>query len=243
MLCLITERYGKAARSAALQKGGIMDSTPLARKSIWRMTFDVLTFRFRAEDILAFDYRHLLFGLATTWIVGIGRAWHNPRMEAFQHWGLGSLGVMIGIALLIYLIILPLRPGRWSFFRVLTFVSLTALPGLVFAYPYPSGDTRAWLLLIVSAWRVALFSVFVARYTIMKTSRKVIGILLPIGLIVFCLTILDLQHVVLDLMGMGKPSPEDASYGLINTLTMLSVLGSPLLVGWYLTEIERARYS
>ena len=48
-------------------------------------TFCLLTFRLTREEFLAFDYRHFIFGLICTWIVGIGRNWDNPEASLLQH--------------------------------------------------------------------------------------------------------------------------------------------------------------
>ena len=37
-----------------------------------------LTFRASRDELLAPDRRHLAFGLACTWVVGMGRYWDDP---------------------------------------------------------------------------------------------------------------------------------------------------------------------
>ncbi|HEY3379781.1 MAG TPA: hypothetical protein VGL77_20085 [Armatimonadota bacterium] len=210
----------------------VIDTLP--SKNVFRMTFDILTFRFTGEDCAGFNYRHLLFGLFTSWLVGIGRSWHNPRVAEFQHWGLGSLGVVLGIALLIYLIAWPLRPQRWSFFTVLTFVSLTALPGAVFAVPYASGDVRALLLFILSVWRVGLLGVFICRYSGLKPFSRFLSVWLPCGVTLIGLTLLNLQRATFAIMGRELPTPDNASYELMILASLLSFWITVVLLLVYL---------
>lgn len=206
-------------------------------KNVFRMTFDILTFRFTAEDCDSFNYRHLLFGLFTTWLVGIGRAWHNPRVAEFQHWGVGSLGVVVGIALLIYIIVWLLRPEHWSFFNVLTFVSLTALPGAMFVYPYPSGETKALLLLILSVWRVALLGVYIVRYSELEAKYCFYSIYLPCGLTLVGLTMLNLQHATFAIMGHAPSTPDNTSYEWLLLLSILSFFPTCIIFISYLIEV------
>jgi hypothetical protein len=54
-----------------------------------RTTFRILTFRASRQELEDLDRRHLCFGLARTWIVGIGRWWDDPGARLLQHLGLG----------------------------------------------------------------------------------------------------------------------------------------------------------
>ena len=63
----------------------------------------VLTFRISREELLKLNRRHLAWGLAWTWIVGIGRWWDDPGARLLQHLGLGSV---------IYIFVLSLKQSR-----------------------------------------------------------------------------------------------------------------------------------
>ena len=95
----------------------------------------VLTLQFTRDDLAGLGPRHLVYGLAMTWAVGLGRYWDHPLPYAFQALGLGSPAVMAALGLLIYAVLWPLRPARWSLLHLYTFLSLTSLPALLYAIP------------------------------------------------------------------------------------------------------------
>ncbi|HWN11147.1 MAG TPA: hypothetical protein VNO50_18050 [Pyrinomonadaceae bacterium] len=70
----------------------------------------LLTFRLTREEFLHFNYRHLAFGIACTWLVGIGRWWDDPGAHLLQHLGIGSIVYIFLLALLLWLIVWPLKP-------------------------------------------------------------------------------------------------------------------------------------
>src|SRR5687768_8039418 len=92
----------------------------------------LLTFRLSHDDYLRLDRRHLGFGLATTWLAGIGRYWDHPDAHLLQYAGLGSVVYVVVLSLFLWLLIWPLRPANWRYERVLTFVTLTAPPALLY---------------------------------------------------------------------------------------------------------------
>jgi hypothetical protein len=72
----------------------------------------------------------------------------------------------------------------------------------------------------------------------------VVGTLLPLTIIVVSLSILNLEHVVFDLMGgisPGEVSANDTAYGIVFLLSMASFLASPLLLIAYVLYIYDAR--
>jgi hypothetical protein len=62
----------------------------------------VLTFRKPSPDIASSWQAYLAFGLAFTWIAGVGRYWDSPRAELWQHLGFGSLAYVFVLALIIW---------------------------------------------------------------------------------------------------------------------------------------------
>jgi len=98
---------------------------------VLRLHLRVLTFLATEKELLALDRRHLAWGLFCTWLVGVGRWWDDPGARLLQHLGLGSVIYVFSLSALLWLLTWPLRPKNWSYFRVLTFVSLCSAPGLL----------------------------------------------------------------------------------------------------------------
>ena len=193
------------------------------------------------RGFLDLDSGYLIFGLGCTWIVGVGRYWDDPRAALAQHLGLGSVIYIFLLSLLLWLVIWPLRPMNWSYGKVLTFVSLTSVPAILYAIPverFLSMETarsvNAWFLAVVATWRVGLLILFLKRYAQLDISRIIVATLLPLTLIVTILTALNLERAVFDLMGglrEGRGTSNDTAYMILNVLTFFSILlFIPLLV-------------
>jgi hypothetical protein len=211
-----------------------MEKTKTAWKSVPRTTARFLSFRSTREEMLSFGRKHLALGLFCTWLVGMGRYWDNQRVSLIQHLGIGSIVYIFALALLLYLIVLPLRPKDWSFFRVLTFVSLVSPPAVLYAIPVErffdldnANSINAVFLGIVAAWRVALLVFYLRRFAALEWFKVVTVTLLPLTLIVITLTILNLDRVVFDLMGGISPtrrSGNDDAYSILFLLSLFSFL-------------------
>ena len=194
--------------------------------------------------MLHFQRKHFVAGLIGTWLAGIGRYWDDPGASWLQHAGFGSVIYIFLLALFIWVIVLPFRVPNWSYFHVLTFVSLTSFPAIFYAIPvekYTSIGTanaiNAWFLAVVAAWRLALFCFFLSRFTRLSPGNIFTVTLLPVCLIITTLTILNLHRVVFDIMGGRRdPNPHDTSYGILMILTVISaVLVIPLLINYVLS--------
>lgn len=202
----------------------------------WRL----LTFRQPSAAIATHWRAYLVFGLACTWLAGVGRYWDNPRAHLIQHLGLGSVIYAVCLALVLWLLIWPLRPKRWSYRNVLIFVCMTALPALLYAIPVErfmsmeNAQTANLLFLaVVALWRVVLLQVFLRRVAELPKSVAVIATVLPLALIVVSLTALNLEHVVFAFMSGMEPeqiSANDSAYVVVFLLSSLSILLSPLLL-------------
>jgi len=211
----------------------------------------VLTFRRPAGAIGEHWRRYVAVGSFFTWLAGVGRYWDNPRATWWQHAGLGSVAYVFLLALIVWLMLLPLRPRRWSYASVLTFITLTSLPALLYAIPVEqfmslqrAQVVNAWFLAIVATWRVLLMVVFLRRVAALSGAAIVVGSLLPIVLIVVTLTALNLEHVVFSIMAGVRPedvSGNDRAYGVVTMLALLSVLAAPFLGAAYLWLVYRAR--
>lgn len=211
----------------------------------------LLSFRRMGPGVRSHADAYLGFGLAMTWLAGIGRYWDNPRAELWQHAGLGSVAYVFSLALVLWLLILPLRPRRWTYRNVLLFVCLTSPPALLYAIPverFMSGEAalaaNAWFLGIVASWRVALLLVFLKRDAGLRAWEAVVACLLPLALILVSLALLNLEHVVFNLMSgirAEDQSANDAAYGVVVLLSLFSFVASPLLAIGYLWLVFHRR--
>ena len=162
----------------------------------------------------------------------MGRYWDNPRVGIIQHLGVGSIVYIFALSFFLWLLVWPLRPQHWSYQRVLTFVSLVSLPALIYAIPVEkvfsletANSINVWFLALVALWRVALLGFFLKRLAGLRPFPLAVVTLLPLVLIVFTLAQLNLEKVVMDLMGGRQhPSPNDAAYGVLFLLALLSTL-------------------
>ena len=205
--------------------------------------FRLLTFRTPSPAIRQNWPAYLAFGLFCTWLAGIGRYWDNPRAHLWQHLGLGSVAYVFSLALLLWLLLLPLRPTNWSYRNVLLFVTLTALPALLYAIPVEmfmpldaAQRLNAGFLLIVAAWRVALLFVFLRRVGGLGGLAIFVAGLLPLVVIVSALALLNLEHVIFSIMAGIRDesrSGNDAAYGVVIMLSMFSLMSAPFLLGLY----------
>ena len=201
--------------------------------------FRLLTFRATGPGPAEHRSRYLALGLSVAWLAGIGRYWDDPRAEAWQAVGLGSVVYVFCLAALLWILVLPLGARRWTYGNVLLFTAMTAPPALLYAIPVErflsAGDARAanaWFLGVVAAWRVALLAVFLRRTGGLDAVSVFVGTFLPITLVVFALAWLNLEHVVFRMMGGLRPdeaSANDDAYGIVITLAFLSIVAAPLL--------------
>lgn len=216
-----------------------MTADPRSFRAVVSTTARLLTFRATRDELIHLNNRHLLFGLLCTWIVGVGRYWDNPRVGLLQHLGIGSVIYIFVLALLLWLIIWPLRPEGWNYLRVLTFISLVSPPALLYAIPlqyFTSIDTantvNTIFLAVIATWRVALLIFLLSRLGRLDPFSIIVGSILPLTLVVVTLAILNLERVVFDVMrGFIEPSINDQSYGVLIVLTYISFFAFiPLLL-------------
>jgi hypothetical protein len=207
--------------------------------SIARTIFRLLSFKITREEMLTFDRRHFIAGLIGTWLVGIGRYWDDPGARLLQHLGLGSVIYIFCLAAFIWLIVLPFKPASWTYFNVVTFVSLTSFPALLYAIPVErffsiaiATKMNVWFLAIVAAWRLSLLFVFLRRFARLPTHLVATTALLPVCLIVTTLSILNLERVVFNIMGgLREPNSNEGAYTVLLILTVISaILVLPLLI-------------
>lgn len=204
----------------------------------------ILTFRASREELGGLHRRHLMCGLAATWIVGMGRYWDDPNAYLLQHLGLGSVVYVFALSGILWLLVAPLGPTDWQYQKLLTYVTLTSPPAILYAVPvermYELGTARslnAWFLAIVAAWRVALLVIYLVRAARLPWYSVVVGTLLPLTVVITTLSILNLEHAVYDIMaGMRDGgTANDLAYSVLLALTFLSsMLVIPLLATYSL---------
>lgn len=192
-----------------------------------------------------------LLGLSFTWLAGVGRYWDSPRAHLWQHLGVGSLAYVFILAFIIWALLIPLKPDRWSYRNVLIFITLTSPPAILYAIPVErfmpldsAQSTNVWFLAVVATWRVALLAWFLRSIARLSGAAIVVSTLLPIALILVALTILNLEHVVFDIMAGIKPeesSPNDTAYFVVMVLAWLSIMALPILLVLYAWLAYRAR--
>ena len=212
-----------------------------------RTQFAFLAFRPIRISLRENFWRWFTFVLLVTWLAGIGRYWDHPSADYWQYAGIGSVVYIFCLSLLLYVIVWPLRPSNWTYRGVLIFVGLTSLPALLYAVPIERAvdlktaqSINAWFLGIVAVWRVALL----IRYLL--TSARLhwivvvtVSVLLLSGIVV-TLTLLNLEHVVFDLMAgirEENASPNDTAYVIVLSLAFLSLWAFPVALVLYLGAI------
>jgi len=212
---------------------------------------DLLLFRRFRPDLHAHYRAYLLYGLVVTWIVGMGRYWDNPKAIWWQTAGLGSVVYVFVLATLLWALIAPLKPVRWRYREVLLFVTMTSLPAWLYAIPVemfmpmPRAQlTNSIFLAIVATWRVILLVLFLKRGAGLTGWAIVVAACLPLSLIVFSLGVLNLDHVVFNIMagngGQAVQSGNDGAYVIVFMLTLVSMITMPFWVAGYLILVIRA---
>jgi hypothetical protein len=219
--------------------------------SITKDALRVLTFRQPSSEVATEWRAYLAFGLFFTWLAGIGRYWDSPRADLWQHLGLGSVAYVFVLAFIIWALLVPLKPARWSYRSVLIFITLTAPPAILYAIPVErfmslgaAQSANAWFLAVVATWRVALLVWFFRSIARLSGLAIVVATLLPLTLIVVTLTMLNLEHVVFNIMAGIKPeerSPNDTAYVVVVVMAFFSLMAAPFLLAAYGWLAYRAR--
>jgi len=219
------------------------------RESLGRLA-RVLTFRFNSADILEFGRMDLALGLAFTWLAGMGRYWDDSRAGIAQQLGVGSIIYVFALSGVLWLIVRPLSQRECSYVRVLTLVTYTAPPALLYAVPVElfadlktGNQLNLGFLLVVSLWRVSIFWIFVRRFTGLNAALATVVTLLPLGGIFLTLVNLNLHHVIFDIMGgirQADRSVHDQSYKFLFLVTLLAVpVSVTCLLVWIIAVIGR----
>ena len=212
---------------------------PATLKGVAADAVRLLTFRSTREELARFGRLHLAFGIFCTWVVGMGRYWDDPRANLAQHLGVGSVVYVFALSLVVWVIVLPLRPARWSYLNVCAFVALVSPPAILYAIPVErlftletAARLNVWFLATVAAWRVALLVFYLRRQAALDWVEVTVAGLLPLAAIIVTLTFLNLERVAFDIMaGIRGTTANDRAYAILVSLTILSfLLIVPLMV-------------
>ena len=186
-------------------------------------------------------------GVVFAWIAGLGRYWDHPSAHIWQYMGLGSVIYIFVLSALIWILALPLRPDRWSYLSVLTFVGLTSPLAWLYAIPVErfvpistAVTANVLFLAIVAMWRVALYVYFLRVIAKLSGAKVFVLTLLPLTGIIFALAALNLEHAVFEIMaGLETERTEsevihDGVYFFVLALGVVSVFAAPILFLLYL---------
>jgi hypothetical protein len=195
----------------------------------------IIAFRATHEELRNLGYSDLALGLLLTWLVGVCRWWEDPGASLSLRLGVGSVVYVFALSLLLWAIIWPVsRNARPSYRNVLTFICLTAPPAFLYAVPVrtlydlpTSQQFRVWCLAIISIWRVALLAFYLIRRVRLSYISAANVTLFPLTIIVVTLSILNLERVVLNIMGGIDPANitvNDEAYSVLIFLSLLSFL-------------------
>jgi hypothetical protein len=219
-------------------------------KEYLRRIARILTFRVTAGDLERLGLADLAVGLVMTWLVGMGRHWDNPRASPLQHLGVGSVVYVFVLALYLYLVVAPMRPERWGYRRLLTYVALTSPPAALYALPVErwlsltsAAVANVWFLAVVAAWRVAMYAVYLRRWAGLRGYAQFCAAVLPLVLLVAALAALNLDHVVFRIMAglRDDHTANDLAYLVLLALTWFSIFFSPVLLVMYVVAVVTRR--
>src|SRR5262252_6092384 len=218
--------------------------SPRAWLAVFRTMLRLIFFRVSQAELRQLTWRHLLVGLLSTGLMGAGRYWDKPGLGLVPHLGIGSVVYVFVLAFILWLIIWPLRPRYWSYFRIVTFVTLVSPLAIIYAIPlekFCDRDTAQVIdsrfVMIVVAWRIALLFFFLRRLAELEWLAILSATLLPLSLFGIGLTFLHLDKIVSDVMRRIEWSPIDTSYALLMILSWLAMLLFNPLVICYLFMI------
>ncbi len=226
-------------------------SGALTARELVRTQLRFLLFRPIHVDLRRQFWPWLVFVFLVSWAVGVGRYWDHPAAASWQYLGAGSVAYVLCLAVLIYLVVWPLRPDNWQFRSVVIFVGMTALPAILYAIPVEklvqlrtAQLINAWFLGIVAAWRVALFVRYLLTYPKLGWFLTITVTVLMLSGIVASLSLLNLEHVVFDLMAgirAEDASAHDTAYLVVLTLTVFALYAFPVALILYVAGIVSRR--
>lgn len=173
-----------------------------------RMQWKILTLTASREDLLSLGDDHLSWGMVWVWLAGIGRTWDNADAHIFLKTGLPSVMYVLALAFFLWIFIGCLRPRNWTYKRLVTFIAMTGMPGLLYAIPLEmmlppaaAADGNSLLLLLVAVWRVLMLGSFLSKTADLSLVRSLVALFLPLTAIIVLLIGLDRFEKTFGVMG------------------------------------------
>lgn len=214
-----------------------------SQPSLPKFWLRLLTFRASAVDYASLDRGHLIVGLTLCWLVGFGRYWDDTRATFLQHTGIGSVIYVFVLAAVMWLVVKPVAPQRFTYTGILTFITLTSPPAALYAIPVEKWMTleaanamNLRFLGIVALWRLVLWMHYLRRLGQFSMGGVFCLAAVPLAAIFITLASLNLHHVVVNVMGgirEADKSSQDAAQSMLFGLGILSVPVSFLaMLGW-----------
>ncbi|MDH5655069.1 MAG: hypothetical protein OEZ34_04140 [Spirochaetia bacterium] len=220
-------------------------------KTVIKNEFRFLIFKPFVPDLKNHGNYYLFFAFFFTWTAGIGRYWDNPRADIWQMLGLGSVVYIITFACILWALLWPLKPDRFSFKSIIIFLGMTSPPAILYAIPVEKifyMKTAAFMniifLLVVAVWRVALFVMYIRKTSGFDAFTTLVVTGLPITVIISSLAALNLEHAVFKIMGGisdSERTANDTVYIILLILTFFSFFTAPFLLLGYLYRIFTRR--
>jgi hypothetical protein len=191
---------------------------------------------------------YLAIGLAITWIVGLGRTWDYTSAPWWFRTGLTSVVYALVLAGFIWVIGLALKPQRWRYQNVLLMVTMTALPGLIYAAPverFMNADAarvaNMIFLLIVAAWRMALYRHFLRKVAQLPPMETTVVWLLPPTIIIAVVGLFGTLNAIMRGMAGVRDPVGEAIDGVVVWITLASWFVLPLLLIAFVYLVFKAR--
>ena len=206
-----------------------------------------LAFRSVRPDMKRLRWHFLALGLVSSWLVGVGRYWDVSDALWWQQAGLGSLVYTVFMSAFLWALVMAMQPENWTYLNVLTFVGMTAPPGLLYALPVESLlDTESAFaanqifLLVVSLWRVALLWQFLRRSGRLARVPAFLALSFPLALIMAFITLRQLQASVMSGMSGNRGQQEreapDIGQWIVGYVGQASIVFCPIIfIGYAIT--------
>jgi hypothetical protein len=156
------------------------------------------------------------------------------------------------LAALMWIIVKPVAPERYTYAGILTFITLTSPPAVLYAIPVEKWMTlkeanlmNLRFLGIVALWRLVLWMHYLRRHGQFRMWMVFSAAAVPLAAIFIVLASLNLHHVVFNIMGgirEADKSSQDAAYEMLFVLSYLSVPVSVLAsLGWLAMILQSRR--
>jgi hypothetical protein len=210
----------------------------------------LITFRSSKEEMESYGRAHLIAGIFITWIVGMGRYWDHPEAQLWQYFGVGSLIYVFILSAFIFFLLLPLKIPNLRYHHLLTFITMTSLPAILYAVPSEkivdintAVTLNVYALEIVALWRVALLFFYLKRFLNLSIFSTIVTVFLPLVLIVSALSVLNLEHATFQIMGgIRESTSKDGSYGIVLLLTFFAwIFLLPSLISYAVIIYKRRK--